>query len=194
MECTRCSGTVFSLIICDWVQPCITIFISYSHNKAIMICCYLYIYTAKNDQVVAILMKTGLNNVMWPTLFTVVNNIEQNCYTRFRLNNIVQYCWQVWTMWAAQHCSILIDSRLIIFTRVSMLLQRFYSLILPKNWGWGWGCIFIYSCFARRISFESDWFFFCEYTPYIYMNIWIYTPLQLSLLATALSGVQIAYQ
>ena len=34
-------------------------------------------YTGKNDQVVAMLMKTGLNNVLLPTLFTVVNNIEQ---------------------------------------------------------------------------------------------------------------------
>lgn len=49
-------------------------------------------YTAKNDQVVAILMKTGLNNVVRPTLFAVVNNIEQYCYTRYRLINIVQYC------------------------------------------------------------------------------------------------------
>jgi hypothetical protein len=50
-------------------------------------------YTAKNDQVVAILMKTGLDNVLLPTFFTVVNNSEQYCYTRFRLNNIiVQYC------------------------------------------------------------------------------------------------------
>ena len=35
-------------------------------------------YTAKNDQVVAILMKTGLNNALLPTLFTVsiiLNNI-----------------------------------------------------------------------------------------------------------------------
>jgi hypothetical protein len=38
-------------------------------------------YTAKtNDQVVAILMKTGLNNALLPTLFTVVNNIEQYYY------------------------------------------------------------------------------------------------------------------
>jgi hypothetical protein len=49
-------------------------------------------YTAKNAQVDAILMKTGLNNVLLPTLFIAVNNIEQYCYTRFRLNNIVQYC------------------------------------------------------------------------------------------------------
>jgi PHP family Zn ribbon phosphoesterase len=51
-------------------------------------------YAAKNDKVpvVAILMKTGLNNVVWPTLFTVSDNIEQYCYTRFRINNIVQYC------------------------------------------------------------------------------------------------------
>jgi hypothetical protein len=33
--------------------------------------------TAKNAQVDAILMKTGLNNALLPTLFTVVNNIEQ---------------------------------------------------------------------------------------------------------------------
>ena len=34
-------------------------------------------YTAKNDQVVAILMKTVLNNVVRPTLFTVVDNVKQ---------------------------------------------------------------------------------------------------------------------
>jgi hypothetical protein len=39
-------------------------------------------------------MKTGLNNALLPTLFTVVNNIEQCWYTRFRLlltsvNNVV---------------------------------------------------------------------------------------------------------
>jgi hypothetical protein len=49
-------------------------------------------YTRKNAQVDAILMKTGLNNVLLPTLFIAVNNIEHYCYTRFRLNNIVQYC------------------------------------------------------------------------------------------------------
>jgi hypothetical protein len=48
------------------------------------------LYTRKNAQVDAILMKTGLNNPLLPTLFTVVNNVEQYCYTRFRLNNIVQ--------------------------------------------------------------------------------------------------------
>jgi hypothetical protein len=46
-------------------------------------------YTAKNDQVVAMLMKTGLNNALLPTMFIAVNNIEQYCYTRFRLN---KYC------------------------------------------------------------------------------------------------------
>jgi hypothetical protein len=73
------------------------------------------VYTAKNDQVVAMLMKTRLNNALLPTLFTVVNNIEQYCYTRFRLNNIVRYCWQMWTTWAAKHCSILLSSGLGVF-------------------------------------------------------------------------------
>ena len=51
-------------------------------------------YTRKNAQVDAILMKTGLNNVLLPTMFIAVNNIEQYCYTRFRLNNIVDKCEQ----------------------------------------------------------------------------------------------------
>ena len=34
-------------------------------------------YTAKNYE----LLKTGLNNVVLPTLFNVVNNIVQHCYT-----------------------------------------------------------------------------------------------------------------
>ena len=38
------------------------------------------------------LLKTGLNNVVLPTLFNDVNNIVQHCYTRlrarFRLNNL----------------------------------------------------------------------------------------------------------
>jgi hypothetical protein len=33
-------------------------------------------YTRKNAQVDAILMKTGLNNALLPTLFTLVNNID----------------------------------------------------------------------------------------------------------------------
>ena len=46
--------------------------------------------------------------------------------------------------------------------------------------GGGGGCIFIYSCFARRISFKAIVFTVCEHE---YMNI--HTP-QLSRLATAL--------
>jgi hypothetical protein len=54
---------------------------------------YCFPYTRKKAQVDAILMKTGLNNALLPTLFIAVNNIEQYCYTRFRLKNIyiVQY-------------------------------------------------------------------------------------------------------
>jgi hypothetical protein len=49
-----------------------------------ILCLYLLIFTfyTQLNQVVAILMKTGLNNVVRPTLFTVVvNNIQQHCYT-----------------------------------------------------------------------------------------------------------------
>jgi hypothetical protein len=35
----------------------------------------------KNEQLVAMLMKTGLNNVLLPTLFVVVNNIANRIVT-----------------------------------------------------------------------------------------------------------------
>ena len=88
-------------------------------TSSITLTCVTYLaYTRKNAQVVAILMKTGLNNVLLPTLFIAVNNIEQYCYTRFRLNNIVQYCWKVWTTWAAKHCSVLLSNGLGVFCHV----------------------------------------------------------------------------
>ena len=58
------------------------------------------------------LLKTGLNNVVLPTLFNDVNNIVQHCYTRlrarFRLNNLFNF----------------VDNnfqQLVIFTRVARL-------------------------------------------------------------------------
>jgi hypothetical protein len=67
---------------------------------------------------------TGLNNVLLPTLFTLVNNIEQCCSAWIGCNNIVQYCWQLWTMWAAKHYSIL-------FSSVLHQPERFYACIQP---------------------------------------------------------------
>ena len=49
-------------------------------------------YATGGEHFVAMLVKTGLNNVLLPTLPTVVNNIIQYCYIGFRLNNIIQYC------------------------------------------------------------------------------------------------------
>jgi hypothetical protein len=53
------------------------------------------IYTRKNAQVVAILTKTALNNVLPPTLFTVVNNSEQyivdKCEQRGQQNIVQTY-------------------------------------------------------------------------------------------------------
>jgi hypothetical protein len=100
---------------------------------------YLITYTRKNAQVDAILMKTGLNNVLLPTLFIVVNNIEQYCYTRFRLNNIVQYCWQVWTTWAAKHCSVLLSNGLGVFCHV---LSPDIQLSLQQLWYYFLNCIY----------------------------------------------------
>jgi hypothetical protein len=83
-------------------------------------------YTRKNAQFDAILMKTGLNNVLLPTLFIAVTpdsgsttlfNIVDKCEQRGQ-QNIVQYCWQVWTTWAAKHCSVLLSSGLSVFCHV----------------------------------------------------------------------------
>jgi hypothetical protein len=74
-------------------------------------------YTAKNAEPVA---QQGLNNVLLPTLFIAVNDIEQCCWDWIGCNNIVQYCWQLWTMWAAKHYSIL-------FSSILHQPERFYA-------------------------------------------------------------------
>jgi hypothetical protein len=45
-------------------------------------------YTRKNAQVDAILMKTGLNNVLLPTLFIAVNNIQAQQYCSILLTSV----------------------------------------------------------------------------------------------------------
>jgi hypothetical protein len=52
---------------------------------------------------------TGLNNVLLPTLFTLVNNTGQYCWAWIGCNNMV-HCWQLWSMCAAKHYSILFSS------------------------------------------------------------------------------------
>ena len=49
----------------------------------------------------------------------IVHSCQQYCSALlhviagwFRLNNAEQYCWQLWTMWAAQHCCILFSTTL----------------------------------------------------------------------------------
>ncbi len=51
-------------------------------------------YTLKNHElVVAMLIKTGSNNIALHLLFTNVNNIVQHCCTPFKMNNIAQCCY-----------------------------------------------------------------------------------------------------
>ena len=47
--------------------------------------------------------------------WTLSTTWSKNRYIRFRLNNTVQYCWQLWTIIrSAKHCSIPLQSRLIV--------------------------------------------------------------------------------
>ena len=51
-------------------------------------------YTLKNHELaVAMLIKTGSNNIVLHLLFTNVNNIVQHCCTPFKMNNIAQCCY-----------------------------------------------------------------------------------------------------
>ncbi len=51
-------------------------------------------YTLKNHElVVAMLIKTGSNNIVLHLLFTNVNNVVQHCCTPFKMNNIAQCCY-----------------------------------------------------------------------------------------------------
>ncbi len=52
----------------------------------------LYTYTAKNEQLVAILLRTGLNNVLLPTLLIVVNNNVQSVVRK--VDKKLQICQQ----------------------------------------------------------------------------------------------------
>ena len=65
-------------------------------------------YKAENEKLVATFLETGINNVLLLIMFIVVNNNVQHCDARLSLNSIVSYCWQLWTMWASQYCSILL--------------------------------------------------------------------------------------
>ena len=49
------------------------------------------LYTRKNAQVDAILMKTGLNNVLLPTLFTVIIIIIMMVYYYVKWHQLVNY-------------------------------------------------------------------------------------------------------
>ena len=50
-------------------------------------------YTAKNDQVVEIVDENRIEQCFAANIVhSCQQYIEQYCYTRFRLNNIVQYC------------------------------------------------------------------------------------------------------
>jgi hypothetical protein len=78
-------------------------------------------------------MKTGLNNVLRPPLFTVVNNIEQYCYIR--------------PIQAQQYCSIVLTSvnnvgRKTLFNPVKQRAHIFYA------------CIVRDSCYVERVFYN----------------------------------------
>ena len=75
-----------------------------------------------------------------PTLFTVVNNIEQYCWAWIRCNNIGQHCWQLWTMWAAhivqscfhQYCNSLIIFSCVDYLRLQQLWYHILNYVYPN--------------------------------------------------------------
>ena len=72
-------------------------------------------YTAKNYH----LFKVDKNRMQQRCAAHIVHSCQQYCSALLSLNqpairckNAEQYCWQLWTIWAAQHCCILFSSTL----------------------------------------------------------------------------------
>ena len=68
-----------------------------SCNTHMIFCCYTR--QKKIEQIVAMLKKTELKNVLMPTLFIFVNNIELYCLAWIGYNNTEQYCLQLKQCW-----------------------------------------------------------------------------------------------
>ena len=70
-------------------------------------------YTAKNAQPVLAWWKQHWTMLCCPhcsRLLTILFNIVTPDCRFIQAHQLVQYCWQPWTMWAAQHCWILFSS------------------------------------------------------------------------------------
>jgi hypothetical protein len=76
---------------------------------------------------------TGLNNVLLPTLFTLVDNIEQCCWAWIGCNNIVQHCWQCGQQSIVQSCFHQYCNNLSVFCRVKKLDDIIPS---PSRYHW----------------------------------------------------------
>ena len=73
-----------------------------------------YLYTAKSAQPVLAWWKQHWAILCCPhcsSLSTILFNIVTPDCRTIQAHQLVQYCWQSWTMWAAQHCSILFSFR-----------------------------------------------------------------------------------
>ena len=71
------------------------------------------IYTAKNAQPVLAWWKQHWTMLCCPhcsKLSTILFNIVKPGCRLIQAHQLGQYCWQPWTMWAAQHCSMLFSS------------------------------------------------------------------------------------
>ena len=73
------------------------------------------VYTAKNSH----LFKVVENRMQQCCAAHIVHSCQQYCSAllslnqpAIRCNNAEQYCWQLWTIWAAQHCCILFSTTL----------------------------------------------------------------------------------
>ena len=73
------------------------------------------LYTAKNHQPVAMLLRTGLNNLVLPTLFEVVNNGEHAIQPQ-------RYCSMLLTVGSTTLFNP-VELQLIIFCRVKMKID-----------------------------------------------------------------------
>ena len=76
---TRKSRQIFAVVVNTLKERSLLMHKVYSPYTLLFYSFYKYMAT--NNQVGAILIKTGLNNIVLPTLFTVVNSIVNNIVT-----------------------------------------------------------------------------------------------------------------
>ena len=120
----------------------------------VMLHCWVTLLSIRYTVIISCsgLIKTGLNNDVLPTLFTVVKNIVQHCYTWFMLHNITLFN------------PVFINHGQVTIFAVYYLTNRFNFVcvctVIDHRWRYG---VWRTKKYARDVVECSDFLFFTRY-------------------------------